>query len=172
MLKDAITILANYNKSVNENMNGVIETLNEDEWDKPLGIYFPSVRSICSHIYICDFNWLLRFGNIRSFRILSDPFFKNSFSFGDVLFNDMGEYLEKRPDLDNKIISFTEELTGADLEVVLKYHDSEGIPFAKNSGGCILHFLNHQVHHRGMISAYLEMLGRENDFCSLVEYIS
>ncbi|MCL2722457.1 MAG: hypothetical protein FWD47_14095 [Treponema sp.] len=28
----------------------------------------------------------------------------------------------------------------------------------------ITHVFNHQTHHRGMISLYLEMLGKENSF--------
>jgi uncharacterized damage-inducible protein DinB len=30
---------------------------------------------------------------------------------------------------------------------------------------------NHQTHHRGMISLYLDMLGKENDFSSLLALV-
>ena len=167
MQKDVITLFAKYNKSVNEAMNGIIKTLSKAEWGKPLGGFFPSVRSLCSHIYICDFNWLRRFKNIRVFAVLNDPFFDSAYSFRDTLFEDMGEYFEKRPDLDKRIIAFAEELNDAELGGVLEYTDSEGKLYKRNFGGCVLHFFNHGTHHRGMISLYLEMLGRENDFNSL-----
>jgi uncharacterized damage-inducible protein DinB len=171
MQKEVITFLANYNKSVNETMNGIIKTLSKEEWEKPLGGFYPSVRSLCSHIYICDYNWLLRFKNIRSFKVLDNPFFGDSYSYQKTLFEDMGEYLAKRPDLDSRMIAFADELTAADMGSVLKYIDGKGNSYERNFGGCLLHFLNHETHHRGMISLFLEMLGRENDFCSLSQFV-
>ena len=167
MQKEVITIFVNYNKSVNEGMNGIIKTLTPSEWDKPLGGYFSSIRSLCSHLYICDFNWLKRFKAIRSFAILDNPFFDQNFSFKDTIFPDMEDYLAKRPDLDSRLIDFAGELTESDMDSVLKFTDSHGVNHERNAGGCILQFLNHQTHHRGMISVYLEMLGKENDFSSL-----
>ena len=132
-----------------------------------LGGYFPSVRSLCSHLYICDFNWLKRIKNLRSFTSLNDPFFDQNYSFKDVLFQEKNEYLAKRPDMDQRMISFAAEITGADMEADFTYTDSAGKSHVRNFGGCLLQFLNHETHHRGMISVYLEMLGRKNDFGSL-----
>ena len=171
MQKDIIKLFVNYNKSANEAMNGVIKTLSKAEWEKPLGGYFPSVRSLCSHIYIGDYNWLRRFKSSRSFTVLNDSFFDKDYSFQETLFEDMGEYLARRPDLDNRMIAFADELTAADLGSVLSYTDSHGKNFERNFGGCVLHFLNHETHHRGMISLCLEMLGRENDFNSLAQVL-
>ena len=171
MQKEVIALFVHYNMSVNEAMNSIIKTLSQEEWEKTLGGFFPSVRSLCSHLYISDFNWLKRFKNIRSFTTLDASFFDNNYSFTETLFQDMGEYLAKRPDMDNRMIAFTDELTGVDLGSVLKYTDSEGKPHERNFGGCLLHWFNHETHHRGMISLYLEMLGRENDFSNLVSLL-
>ena len=168
MNKEVIKLFAKYNKSVNEKMNGIIKTLSPDEWEKPLGGYFSSVRGMCSHLYISDFNWLKRFKNFRIFAALNIPLFdQENYAFKDVLFENKDEYFAKRPELDNRIIVFAGEIIDADIEGILKYTDSHGKSFERNFGGCVLRFLNHQTHHRGMISLYLEMLGRENDFSSL-----
>ena len=167
MQKEVVTLLVNYNKWVNENMNGIIKTLGQAEWEKPLGGFFPSVRRLCSHLYISDFNWLRRFKNFRSFTVLNDPFFDKGYSGKEILFEDMGEYLAKRPDLDSRMIAFAGELTDADFAGILKYTDPAGNYFERNFGGCVLHSLNHETHHRGMISVYLELLGKENDFASM-----
>ena len=171
MQKDTIVLMADYNAKANEAMNGIIKTLSQAEWEKPLGGYFSSVRSLCSHIYIGDFNWLKRFGNLRPFVSLKDPFFDKSLSFSETLFEGMGEYLAERPGLDKRLQVFADELTDADLDRVLTYTDSHGVQMKKNSGGCALHFFNHQTHHRGMISFCLEILGRANDFNSLVQVV-
>jgi len=167
MHKETINLFTQYNKSVNWKMNEIILTLNQEEWDKNLGGFFKSVRGLCSHIYIGDFNWLKRFKNIRPFKTLADPFFDNNYSFKETIFEDVNEYIAKRPDLDNRIIAFASEITDEDMGSVLKYTDSEGKPHERNFGGCLMQFLNHETHHRGMISLYLEMLGRENDFSFL-----
>jgi uncharacterized damage-inducible protein DinB len=102
---------------------------------------------------------------------LNDAFFDRNYSFTETLFEKMEEYFAKRPDMDNRMISFADELTEADLGSVLTYIDSEGKEYKRNFGGCLLQFLNHETHHRGMISLYLEMLGRENDFSSLAQVL-
>ena len=167
MQKETIKIFVNYNKSVNVFMNDIIKTLSPEEWQKPLGGFFPSVRSLCSHLYIGDYTWLKRFGRLRLFTALSNPFFEKDYSFQETLFEDMGEYLAKRPDLDNRMLAFTDELADDDLSKTLSYIDSRGTPHERNFSRCLLQWLNHETHHRGMISLYLEMLGKENDFSFL-----
>jgi uncharacterized damage-inducible protein DinB len=167
MQKDIFVLFAKYNKTANQKMNEVIKTLSKEEWDKNLGGFFNSVRGICSHLYICDFNWLKRFSRLRDFDVFKEAFFaKESYSFKEKLFPEMDEYLTSRPLLDERIIAFVNEIDEKDLNSVLKYSDSEGNTYERNFGGLIMHSLNHDTHHRGMISLYLEMLGRENDFAS------
>jgi len=168
MDKNTLALFAKYNKTVNENLNGIIKSLSPEEWEKNLGGYFRSVRGLCSHLYICDFNWLKRYSTLRDFAVFREALFaRESYSFKDELFKDMGEYLTMRPQLDGKIIAFANEITDVDINSLLKYIDSHGTPHELNFGGLVLHSFNHDTHHRGVISVYLEMLGYENDFASL-----
>jgi uncharacterized damage-inducible protein DinB len=171
MTTETITLFVRYNHSANEAMNGIIQTLNPEEWEKPLGGFFPSIRSLCSHLYVCDFNWLKRFKNLRSFASLNNSFFDQNYSFKDLLFQDKNEYLAKRPELDKRMLAFVDEVSAADLESILIFTDSQGKTHERKFGGCLLQFLNHETHHRGMISVFLEMLGRENDFSSLARVL-
>jgi uncharacterized damage-inducible protein DinB len=172
MQKDTFVLLAKYNAAANLAMNGLMDKLNSGEWDAPLGGYFPSVRSLCSHLYICDFNWLKRFSRLRDFAALDTPFFtREPYSFKDVLFDKKDDYQARRPELDGQITAFTGELRDEDLASPLVYTDSSGARYEKNFGGLLLHCFNHGTHHRGMISLYLELLGRDNDFNSLARVI-
>ena len=165
MQKDTLVLWAKYNKAANEKMDAIIKTLPPEQWDKNLGGFFKSIRGLCSHLYICDFNWLKRFSKLRDFAVFNDSFFgRDPYSFSEILFEAMGEYLEKRPVLDGKITAFADELEDEDLDKLLKYTDSRGNAFERNFGGLVLTSFNHDTHHRGMISLYLEMLGHENDF--------
>ena len=172
MHKDIFVLFAKYNKAVNQKMNEVIKTLSKEEWNKNLGGFFNSVRGLCSHLYICDFNWLKRYSRLRDFNIFKEVFFaREPYSFKETLFADLDEYITGRPILDEKIIAFINEVNEDDLNSFLKYTDSEGTAYERNFGSLIMHSLNHDSFHRGMISLYLEMLGRENDFGSFVDIL-
>jgi len=165
MQKDHLILWAKYNNAVNEKMDAVIKTLSPEQWDKNLGGFFKSVRGLCSHLYICDFNWLKRFSKLRDFAVFRETLFsREPYSFSEILFEDMGEYLAKRPVLNEKMTAFVNETTDEDLDKILKYTDSRGTAYERNFGGLIITCFNHDTHHRGMISLYLEMMGCENDF--------
>ena len=168
MNKETILVLARYNKAVNEKMLDIIKTLSPAEWEKNLGGYLSSVQSLCTHTYIGDYNWLKRFGNLRNFTVLGESFFsRDAISFKEALFPDMKEYLSKRPELDEKLISFANEVNDGDMKNTFKYTDSRGGVNEKNFGICAIQCFTHGIHHRAMVSIYLELLGRPNDFSTM-----
>jgi uncharacterized damage-inducible protein DinB len=171
MQKDTFTLLAKYNKKANETMNGLIKTLSDEEWEKSLGGFFSSVRSLCSHLYIADFTWLKRFSKLRQFTTLTEDFLGRKLSFDETLFEARDEYLRRRPELDDIIAAFAGELNEGDPEKTLRYNDSRGTAYERNFGALLLHCFNHETHHRGMISVYLEILGKKNDFNSVTEVL-
>ena len=168
MSENRFKILANYNKITNELMNKIIKEMSEEEWNKTFNGYFKSVHELCSHIYICDFNWLKRFKLLRYFTILNKNIFEINYSFSEIIFNDISEYILMRKELDEIIIEFIEELKEDDFEKILKFTDSKGLKIERKMESLIFHVFNHQTHHRGMISLYMEMLGIENDYSSCI----
>jgi uncharacterized damage-inducible protein DinB len=169
MDKSTVVLLARYNQAVNEKMNAIIKTLTPEEWDRDLGGFFKSVHALCSHLYVCDYILLKqRYFTAREFKLAKDGFFASDYTHKDVLFPTKEEYLSGRPELDKKIIEFSEELAEEDFSLITRYKDSRGDPQEKDLGGIILHGFNHETHHRGMVSVYLEILGRDNDFSSLI----
>jgi uncharacterized damage-inducible protein DinB len=162
-----IKLLASYNEKTNKEMNKYISQLNETQWNTNFNTHFPSIFKMCNHIYIGDFNWLKRFCSSREFHFIKDGFFSKEISFTMDAFKDPKEYIDKREYLDQQIYKFVNELTENDLTTNLKYTDSRGTEHNRNLGGLIIHMLNHQTHHRGMISIYLEMLGIDNDYSNL-----
>jgi uncharacterized damage-inducible protein DinB len=171
MQKDTVVLWAKYNKAVNETMNQLIQTLDRDDWNRQFGGYFGSLRELCSHLYIADFNWLKRFGSLKEFNFLKDSFFEKDISFDTVLFETPDEYLAMRPELDARMSAFASEIQDGDLGNILRYTSSKGVPFEKNFGGIIMQMFNHGTHQRGMISLYLELLGKENDFSAFGQVV-
>jgi uncharacterized damage-inducible protein DinB len=163
-----IKLLASYNEATNKEMDKYISQMKETQWNTDFNAYLPSIFKICNHLYIGDFNWLKRFSKLRDFQYIKDGFFSREISFTMDAFNDPQEYIAKREYLDKMIYKFIDEVTENDLEKKLRYTDSRGTEHNRNFGGLIIHMFNHQTHHRGMISVYLEMLGIDNDYSNLL----
>jgi uncharacterized damage-inducible protein DinB len=163
-----IKLLARYNETANKEMNKYIAQLKAEQWNREFKAYFPSIFKMCNHIFIGDYNWLKRFSTLRDFQFIRDGFFSKDIPFTVEAFANPQEYLAKRVFLDEKTIAFVGELTDNDLENTLKYIDSRGTEHNRNFGGLIIHMFNHQTHHRGMISVYLEMMAIDNDFSNLL----
>jgi uncharacterized damage-inducible protein DinB len=171
MTKDVFVVFAEYNRGVNEKMNGFIRDLNDEEWNREFKGFFPSVRSLCSHLFISDFNWLKRFGGVKKFTALEDPLFDQTLGYDMTLFPGRDEYLAQRPVLDEKFISLIGETEDADLSKIFTYTDSRGMAAEKRFQAPLFQMFNHQTHHRGMISLYLEFLGRANDFSGIMPIV-
>ncbi|MDR0494570.1 MAG: DinB family protein [Treponema sp.] len=142
-------ILANYNKITNEYMNNYIRDISEDQWNKNFIGYFKSIHELCSHIYICDFNWLKRFKMLRLFETLNNEYFNKNYEFSEIIFKNIQEYFLLRNELDQIIIDFINELEKNDLENILKFTDSKGNKIERKMEPLIIHMFNHQTHHRG-----------------------
>ena len=164
-------LLARYNQVANQKMNNVIRNLSEAQWNREFTGYFRTIPQLCGHIYISDHTWLKRFGQFRVFQFLQGPLFDRTLTYGSQPFEDKADYLSKREELDSKLIMLMDELTENELATTLSFKNMNAETVTKNVGGSILHFFNHQTHHRGMVSLYLDMMQIENDFSSLLPLV-
>ena len=167
MTPDTIQLLARYNAHANTEMGRVLAQLGDEEWNRAMGGYYPSVRSLCSHVFISDFTWLRRFASVRPYAYSQHPIFQKNPSFGDLLFPTFRDWDADRKALDTCFTGFAGEVTLADLSQTLRYKNFKGIEQQRHFGGLLLHTFNHQTHHRGMVALYLDLLGRENDYSNL-----
>ncbi len=166
-----LDLLARYNAKANAAMNALIAPLGDEAWRKKFDGYFSSVKSMCNHIYIGDHNWLRRFAGLREFAYAKDPLLAGKIGFDERVVGTVGEYLAMRETLDRKILEFAAEVRPDDFGKKLAYLDSHGDRHERDFGGLVLHFFNHQTHHRGMVSLYLEFLGVPNDFNNLYDLL-
>lgn len=162
-----IKLFEEYNAATNIKMGEIISGLTTEQWEKQFDGYFRSIKSLCNHIYICDFNWLQRFSNLRPFKYAQKEFFAQTMRFDVMIMGGIEDYLDKREILDGDIKAFINEIDTTDLDMKLTYQDSRGAEFQKSFGGLILHMFNHETHHRGMISIYLENMEIDNDYSNL-----
>ncbi|HCM25844.1 MAG: hypothetical protein A2Z99_13475 [Treponema sp. GWB1_62_6] len=162
-----IKLLAEYNATANGSMNAFFTTLSDEQWKKEFRGFFNSLKSMCNHVYIGDFNWLKRFSGLRKFGFIENPIFERNIKFDETVADSVKDFIAMRNALDSRISRFADEVKTEDLDKDLIYLDSHGNEYRRNFGGLILHMFNHETHHRGMISLYLEELGIANDYSNL-----
>ena len=72
---------------------------------------------------------------------------------------------------DQLLSRFAEEVTPADLAGRLRYKNWQGIGQDREFGGLVMHVFNHETHHRGQVSLYLDLLGKQNDFSNIIPLV-
>ena len=171
MDKNIFDNLSKYNKKVNQKMNEIIKSLSEEEWDKQFSGCFKSIHELCSHIFIADYKMFKRFKQECIQKNIGDTYFYKEHTYKETLFENINEYIAMRIELDNIIVDCVKEFTQNDLNRDIEYTNSAGITLNKKLKLLLMTIFNHETHNRGMISLYLEMLGKENDYSRFIDYV-
>ncbi|WP_298446883.1 DinB family protein [uncultured Marinobacter sp.] len=172
-LKHHFELLAAYNQWMNSKVYEAAGQLSETELAKDRGAFFGSILGTLNHILVGDTIWLKRFAThpscVSSLQEVSK--LSNPTSLSQTVFDDIGSLSEHRAWLDRQIVSWIAQLTEGDLGLVLSYRNTKGISANKRYSSLILHFFNHQTHHRGQVSALLSQAGADVGVTDLLALI-
>lgn len=154
-------LLAKYNTWMNAKMYEAAATLPSEALNADRGAFFGSLIGTLNHIVAGDTIWLQRFAThpapfaaLDPIRALARP------AALDALFStDLARLREHRNMLDSVIEQWVASLTETDLRHVLHYQNSKGVVSDKRLSFLLLHFFNHQTHHRGQASTLLSQAG-------------
>lgn len=168
-----IRLLAQYNETMNLRLYDAASTLPAAEVGADRGAFFGSLLGTMNHLIVGDTIWLTRFAlhpaRFQALESLRDAPLPTSLSqsFGDSL----PALRAHRLRLDGMIKAFASELRPSDLEQVLAYRTMRGLPFQKRFGSLLLHFFNHQTHHRGQCTTLLTQAGVDIGVTDLLELV-
>lgn len=162
-MRDLFALMAKYNTWMNAKVYTSASELSHEELRADRGAFFGSVLGTLNHIAVADRIWLQRFaeldppgGALSEMRLLPKPQ-----SLNEMLFSDLDELSQHRMMLDGVIERWVEDLKDSDLSQVLSYTTSAGARIRKRVSGLVLHFFNHQTHHRGQVTTLLSQNGRD-----------
>lgn len=172
-LKDHFVMLASYNQWMNSKVYEAAGHLSATDLAKGRGAFFGSILGTLNHILVADTIWLKRFAThpscVVSLREVAD--LPKPTTLDQIVFEDFGRLSEHRSWLDQRIIDWVAELSDGDLDVVLSYRNSKGIPANKRYSSLVLHFFNHHTHHRGQVSTLLSQAGVDIGVTDLLVHI-
>ncbi|MYM65592.1 damage-inducible protein DinB [Pseudoduganella sp. FT55W] len=154
-------LLARYNADMNQKLYDAAVQLSPGELAADRKAFFGSLLGTMSHLLAADTIWLKRFSThpasfpaLQAARDLPQPT-GLTHSFGD----DLATLRTYREQLDAIIKAWIPQITEADLAHHLEYRSMRGDLYRKHFGGVLLHFFNHQTHHRGQASTLLTQAG-------------
>ena len=173
-MKTIFQAFATYNGSVNQSVLKLLEPLRKEQIMMETKAYYPSIFETLFHNMISDLNWLKRY---------RDAFKENKALINSKLISleekglrkefesDYTKLFRYRKQMDDVIIQFVNELDESKMYSVIKYKNYKGEDVEKEIWKTLLHWFNHQTHHRGQISVLLDMVGVDHDYSSMMTRI-
>jgi len=152
-----LRLLSRYNQWMNDKLYNTAAQLPADELARDRGAFFGSLQGTLSHIMVADIIWLQRFSEHPAQHPALDPI--RAMPNPQSLPDGFTALSAERRNLDATIISWCEQLDASDLNHKLAYHNMKGEPAIKNFASLMLHFFNHQTHHRGQATTLLSQQG-------------
>lgn len=154
-------LLAQYNEWMNAKLYDAAGLLAPDALAADRGAFFGSIIGTLNHIVAGDTIWLQRFAMHPARFDALQPLLEQPApdALTAIYSNDLAELAARRKVLDAMIGQWVAALADADLEHVLAYKNTKGVPSQKRFGSLVLHFFNHQTHHRGQASTLLSQAG-------------
>lgn len=156
-------LLATYNQWMNDKLYEAASRLSAPELNADRGAFFGSILGTLNHLVGADTIWLHRFRAHPKAHAALDAIVEWPVptALSQVLFPDFGALREHRARVDQVILRWAESLSEADLDHVLDYRNMRGVAAQRRFSGLLLHFFNHQSHHRGQATTLLTQAGQD-----------
>ena len=162
-LRDYAVLMSKYNAWMNGQVYAAAARLPPEEIAADRGAFFKSILGTLNHLVVADHLWLKRFALHPAQHAALEPVpaLVMPASLDQILFPDFSALRSHRQMLDGIISAWAAALTEGDLAHTLEYKNTKGMPFRKNFGGLVMHFFNHQTHHRGQVTTLLTQAGQD-----------
>ncbi|HWQ03207.1 MAG TPA: DinB family protein [Candidatus Nitrosotenuis sp.] len=161
---ERIRELYDFNAWANRRVLDSCTLLSAEQFTRPLGSSFSSVRDTLAHILGAEWIWLERWQG-RSPKALPSA----------AEFFDLSTVRARWLEVEQKQLAFVRALGVSDLERECAYINLQGQPFAYPMRSCLQHVVNHGSYHRGQAATLLRQLGanpRPTDFLLYLDVIA
>lgn len=168
-----VVLMAHYNAWMNAKVYETAAALSPEALALDRKAFFKSILGTLNHIVVADTLWLKRFAMHPSHPAALDPVpaLESPTALNQILFNDLSSLAAHRKMLDGVINAWAATLTDADLSNGLRYANTRGEQFTRRFSSLIMHFFNHQTHHRGQATALLMQAGLDVGVTDLLALI-
>jgi uncharacterized damage-inducible protein DinB len=165
--------MAAYNEWMNAKVYDAAGKLPGEALSVDRNAFFGSILGTLNHLVVGDTIWLKRFAGhpagypaLEPIRGLPDPE-----GLDQLLFTNIQSLFEHRKRLDRVIVEWAASIAESDLDYILNYKNTQGIAADRHFFSLLMHFFNHQTHHRGQVTTLLSQAGVDVGGTDLVALI-
>jgi uncharacterized damage-inducible protein DinB len=144
-LLDVFRTFARYNRVANERLYEQCGKLDVAEYRRQRAGSFGNIHALLNHTLLSDRIWMSRFAGAGS---TTPPL-------NTILFETFAEISAARMEEDAGIESFFDKVDDGFVTRSLRYRNSLGKDCENSAPHAVLHFFNHQTHHRGQVHVML-----------------
>lgn len=168
-MKEIMLYYANCNKLINEKLIQVVKGNIAEPYDLNLkGYFFKTLGAIFDHLFSSDMIWMRAFLSIENYGFDLEKEIGQVPKYGADVFRGFDEYIIQRVRLDNFILNFVSCIDGDFLKQTVYRKTIKGNILERIAFKAMVHFFNHQTHHRGQISAILDEMNIENNYSNMI----
>ncbi|MEJ6398848.1 DinB family protein [Yoonia sp. 208BN28-4] len=146
--------MSRYNAWQNKGLRKIVEAMDDDALREDRGAFFGSIFATLNHLLWGDQLWMSRFdgGDAPTVGIPESTAYKAN----------AVDWALARFQTDARITTWADGLHSVDLVGDLSwYSGAMQRDMVKSKQECIVHFFNHQTHHRGQVHAMLTAAGQK-----------
>lgn len=145
-MKSTFEMLAGYNAWANRRLFDAAAELADADYRADHGAFFGSVHGTLNHLLVGDRIWMHRFTGEGPSPTKLDA----------ILHEDFAELRAAREAEDDRIAAYVASLEPADLDGTIRYRSiSNPANIEQQLRPALVHFFNHQTHHRGQAHCLL-----------------
>ncbi|WAT25813.1 DinB family protein [Pseudomonas sp. GXZC] len=169
-----IALMANYNQWMNRKLYDAALTLTDAELAMDRQAFFGSILGTLNHLVLGDTVWLKRFAQhpagfsaLVPMQAVATPADLKHLAFADIR-----QLAAHRTWLDQLIVDWSHTVQETDLDHRLHYSNMRGVTADKDFFSLLVHFFNHQTHHRGQATTLLTQAGLDvgtTDLLALID---
>jgi uncharacterized damage-inducible protein DinB len=155
--------MAGYNAWCNTRIYDAVSHLSDADYRADRGAFFKSVHGTLNHILVGDRIWMKRFTGEGDAPTRLDA----------VLFDTFADLRKAREKEDARILAYAEGLAEEDIARRFRYRRISAPDEVEGPlEPALLHFFNHQTHHRGQVHCLLTGFGCEAPSLDLIRFES
>ncbi len=145
-MKAHFALLARYNAWANARIYEAAAALSDADYRADRGAFFKSVHGTLNHLLVGDRIWMRRFTGVGDAPNRLDA----------ILFEDFADLRAARDREDERIVAYVDSLGEQALQGLIRYRTiTNPTDVEQPLAPALLHFFNHQTHHRGQVHALL-----------------
>jgi uncharacterized damage-inducible protein DinB len=174
MTPEHAVLMASYNRWMNAKVYAAAARLDAAALRAERAAFFGSVFGTMNHLVVGDRIWLARFATHPGAHAALDPVREMPLprALDAILYDDLDALAQHRVLLDEVICRWAEALSDRDLAQVLRYANTKGVVSTRRFASLLMHFFNHQTHHRGQLTTLLSQAGQDVGVTDLLALIA